>query len=349
MRGDQELAHGKTGHGARAMAGVNTERSNRPLKDFLCGMSKKSVPKSKPKSGNPNAGATPPGMQAMRDLQKLLSKQNFNSIEEAEAFMKGVQRDGIPGFVPQTIEEEAEALVEQAMGKTMKEAVKQARRALELDPNCIPAYELLAQGEELIPIRAALFKRGVDIGIDRFGGEYMEQNQGHFWGLTETRPYMRCLFGYAESLFDMGQIANALNIWMEMLELNPNDNIGVRQQALLALAALGEEEDFAELDARYADDSMCGTLYNRALMEFNRETRDRTKADALLKSAIKRNPHVPAMLLADDEPEDLAGMYSLGSAEEAENYARYAWAVWQAVPEALEWLTETQQPKLFKV
>lgn len=287
-------------------------------------------------------------MKAMRDLQKLLSKQNFSSMEEAEAFMRAVEREGIPGFVPEGLEEQAEALVEKAMGRTMKEAVKLARKALELDPNCIPAFELLAQGEELIPIRAALFKRGVDIGIDRFGGDYMEQNRGHFWGLLETRPYMRCLHGYADSLFDMGQLANALNIWMEMLELNPNDNIGVRQQALLALAALGEVEDFAELDAQYADDSMCGTLYNRALMEINRENADRTKAEALLKSAIARNPHVPAMLLANDEPEDLAGMYSLGSAEEAKAYARYAWAVWQAVPEALEWLEGTQQPKLFK-
>ena len=118
----------------------------------------------------------------------------------------------------------------------------------------------------------------------------------------------------------------------------------MRPRTLLALAALGEEEDFAEIDGRYPDDSMCGTLYNRALMAFNSEPSDRKKADALLKGAIKRNPHVVDLLLGDDEP-PTPGSYTLGSAEEAASFARYAWATWLALPDALEWLKETIRPQ----
>lgn len=308
-------------------------------------MAKKQAPK--PSSKTATSGL-PPGLHAMRDLHKMLGEQNFQSEAEIVAFMNKMVKEGIPEFEPGGLAGEAEALVEQAMGKTTKEAAELARKALGLDTECIPAYVLLAHLEELNPVRAALFKRGVDIGMDRFGGAYMQQNRGHFWGLVETRPYMRCLHGYAESLFDMGQLGNALNIWMEMLQLNPDDNGGVRETALLALAALGEKEHFAKLDAQFEDDDMCGTLYNRALMVFNQKNPDLKKAANLLQAAIKRNAHVPALLFAAGEPE-FAGAYTVGSREEALNFARFAWGVWLAVPNALEWLEEMQQPKLFKV
>lgn len=308
---------------------------------------------AKKKASGPKAPKEPKGVDMtsarnlLRDLHKLMEKQNFQSMEEIEAFMEKYTKERIPEFVPEGPEEEAETLVDLAATKPRKEAVKMARQALEIDPNCIPAFLLLAAHEDLLPVSAALFKRGVDLGYERFGDGYMEQNRGHFWGLTETRPFMRCLYGYADTLFDMGDFEPALSIWLEMLDLNTEDNTGVRELAMLVLAAIGGTVAFGELDARYPDDNMCGTLYNRALMAF--VDGDRAKAGQLLKAAIKRNPHVPGLLTAEDEPDRYGGAYPLGSEEEALQFCKFAWVMWQVVPGALDWIEEQQQPKLFKV
>lgn len=308
------------------------------------GQEKASGPKApkKPKEVDMTAGRT-----LLRDLHKLMAKQNFQSVEEIEAFMEKYTKEHIPEFLPEGPEEEAEALVELAASKPRKEAVKMARQALEIDPDCIPAFLVLAAHEDLLPVSAALFKRGVDLGYERFGDEYMEQNRGHFWGLTETRPFMRCLYGFADTLFDMGDFHQALSAWLEMLELNPSDNTGAREPAMLVLAALRDTELFLKLDAQFPDDDMCGTLYNRALMAF--VDGDRAKATRLLKAAIKRNPHVPGLLTAEDEPDRYHGAYTPGSEEEALQFCKFAWVMWQVVPGALDWLGELQQPKLFKV
>jgi tetratricopeptide (TPR) repeat protein len=305
-------------------------------------MAKKKVAKS-------SSTGMPAGLQAMKDLQRLLGSMNFNTIEEAEAFMRKVEQEGIPEFTPSGFEEEAEALVEQAHGLPAAKAVKQCRQALTMDPECIAAYYLLGQHEDLIPIRAALFKRGVDVGIERFDDAYMEANRGMFWGLHGTRPYMLCLAGYADALFELGKLSFALSVWLELLELDTNDALGVRQVALLCLATLCDPDTFHELDTRYEDDDMCGTLYNRALMEFHDVGGDRKKADSLLKAAIKRNPHVAHMLCSEQEPAVASQMYTPGSPEEAAGYVRYAWSTWLCVEGAVEWVQETQQPKLFKV
>lgn len=287
------------------------------------------------------------GRTLLRDLHKLMEKQNFQSMEEIEVFMEKYTKERIPEFVPEGPEEEAEALVELAESKPRKEAVKMARQALAIDPDCIPAFLLLAAHEGLLPVSAALFKRGVDLGYERFGDEYMEQNRGHFWGLTETRPFMRCLYGYADALFELGDFELALGVWLEMLELNTSDNLGVREPAMLVLAAIRGTETFQKLDAQYPDDDMCGTLYNRALMAF--VDGDRAKAGQLLKAAIKRNPHVPGLLTAEDEPDRYLGGYTPGSEEEALQFCKFAWVMWQVVPGALDWIEEQEQPKLFKV
>ncbi len=196
--------------------------------------------KSSAKKNNPT---TPSGMakglSAMRDLQRALTQQQFGSVAEVEAFMKKMQSEGIPEFEPTTEEQEAEELVMQGYEAPVPHAVELARRALELDDACIGAFDLLGRCETLVAIRAAYFKRGMDLGEERFHEEFRQQHEGHYWGLIETRPYLRCMAGYADCCFFLGDVSQAMDVWEKMLELSRADNLGIRHHQLLCMAALG--------------------------------------------------------------------------------------------------------------
>jgi len=55
-------------------------------------------------------------------------------------------------------------------------------------------------------------------------GDAFKKFAGHFWGLPETRPYMRARAALAEALQRAGRIEAAVAEMAGVLELNPNDN-----------------------------------------------------------------------------------------------------------------------------
>jgi hypothetical protein len=48
------------------------------------------------------------------------------------------------------------------------------------------------------------------------------------WGHIDNRPFLRCMHGYGQCLWRLGQFAEASQIFDRMLWLNPSDNQGVR-------------------------------------------------------------------------------------------------------------------------
>ncbi len=67
-----------------------------------------------------------------------------------------------------------------------------ARKALRLSPLCADAYVILAEeaaGSE--EERRDVFARGVTTGEIALGPEVFEASAGSFWGVLDTRPYMR--------------------------------------------------------------------------------------------------------------------------------------------------------------
>ena len=290
----------------------------------------------KKKNTPPAADDMPSGFNAMQDLNRLLAKQNFQSKAEIEAFMQKMQDEGIPEFEPDGAIEEAEELVLEGYTSETPRAIELARQALELDHECIGAFDLLGRCETLVAVRICYFKRGVDLGRELFDEEFTAMHRGHFWLHLDTRPFMRCMQGYAESLFYLGDLFEAMDTWIDMIDLNPGDNLGVRQYLLLTHAGLIMEKEFKELDKRYKDDAFCSTLYNRALMAF---TAKRKNADKLLRDAIQQNPHVVDLLLAEEEPDAQGpGSVMLGSREEAMGYTDLARSIWENVPDCMEWV-----------
>src|SRR5215510_2005560 len=89
--------------------------------------------------------------------------------------------------------------------------VGMARRALEISADCADAYVMLAietarNNKEAVE----LYETGIAAGERALGSKCFEENAGHFWGILETRPYMRARNGLAECLYEMGRYDEAI-------------------------------------------------------------------------------------------------------------------------------------------
>jgi len=214
-----------------------------------------------------------------------------------------------------------------------------ANKALRIDPRCADAYVLLAQNraknlEEAI----TYYQKGIQAGEKVLGKTFFKENQGQFWGILETRPYMRAKKGLGMSLFVNKEFARAAEVLEEMLKLNPNDNQGVRGP--LAIAYFMEEE-YSKAKAlldRYDEDYLSDWYYNKALQVFCDEGESK-EAKSRLKNAIKKNPHVPMYILGGKSlPHTPPESYSLGNEEEAIIYAINGKKAWLKTPGAVAWL-----------
>ena len=129
-----------------------------------------------------------------------------------------------------------------------------ARKALKVSPLCADAYVLLAR-ETARNLDEAIdfYVQGLEAGEKALGKAAFRDDVGLFWGILETRPYMRARHGLAQALWDKGLRDEAVEHYQEMLRLNPNDNQGIRYPLIdCLLALLGSDE-------RERPDSSSGT------------------------------------------------------------------------------------------
>ena len=217
-----------------------------------------------------------------------------------------------------------------------------AHQALATSPDCADAYVLLAEEEADTVGRALeLYQQGVAAGERALGKEYFEENVGMFWGILETRPYMRAREGLASTLWHLNRKDEAIEHYLEMLRLNEGDNQGVRYMLADLLLLTNRYDDLAGLLHRYEDEASAVWLYTRALLNFHLEGKS-AKADKALKVALKENRHVPDYLIGKKRiPNRLPAYMGLGDDDEAVHYAASHLNYWRREPGAIEWLTES--------
>ncbi|MBI2954859.1 MAG: hypothetical protein HYY30_11135 [Chloroflexi bacterium] len=279
----------------------------------------------------------------MADIRKAIEEQEFSSIDEVNAFLEQELAAGGPVHrEPETPLEQARELVYDAWeAPSQRERIRLARKALEISLDCADAYVLLAQETARNPKEAAeLYARGVAAGERALGREAFEEAVGDFWGIIETRPYMRARAGLAQALWAMGRRQEAIDHVWDMLRLNPGDNQGMRYILLSWLLEIGEDAQAEELleTEEYRDDVSAIWTYGRALHAYRAEG-DSKNARDLLAGAINWNPHVPAYLLGRKRlPRQLPPTIGLGDESEAIACAAQQMAAWRQTSGALEWL-----------
>lgn len=212
-------------------------------------------------------------------------------------------------------------------------------KALLIGHTCIEAYEYLASIEEHAIIAIIFYEKAIALGKQRFGGEFLKENKGHFWLIHETRAYMRCLQQYADCLYDIGEKHKCIAILEELIKLNPNDNQGVRDQLLLYLIEAEKNKKFVKYANIFKDDSMTFISLNLALFAFKTEGETKKSNECLLQ-ALKRNKFVAQEILKNKTVSSLPDTYGIGDKKEAIYYAYFAQHIWAQTNGALSWLSK---------
>jgi hypothetical protein len=264
--------------------------------------------------------------------------------------MEGVMRQALAGLRGESDQDTPLGQAQALMYRVFEEPDEQkriqlAKDALAISADCADAYVLLA--EHATSRREALrrYEQGVAAGERALGAEAFRRDAGHFWGLLETRPYMRARLGLAHALWTAGRRDEAVRHLQDMLRLNPGDNQGVRYTLAGFLLFLDRDGDLDQLLQQYADEGTAAWAYTKALLAFRRHG-DTPEARQLLKHARKTNKHVPAYLLGDKfPPSEQPGYYSPGDESEALEYLGSFLAAWKSTPGAVAWLRENTPAK----
>lgn len=214
-----------------------------------------------------------------------------------------------------------------------------AAKAAGLDRNCIDAMHILSQlGSETEEDLIENLSRTVDRAQKVLGEKFFRENEGYFWGLLETRPYMRAHADLASVLYQSGDIEQAIEHWRRLLQLNPNDNQGLRYLLLGACLEVGDLDEAERLFEQYEEGSVV-FAWGRVLWEFLQG--NEAGARKALEAARKKNEHVEPLLTGRKRlPEELPGYYSPGEPSEAYMVIDSIGAAWKKHRRAKAWLKE---------
>lgn len=229
-----------------------------------------------------------------------------------------------------------EYLHEMLESSDIEKGIALLEKAFKKSPLCADAYCIYCDiaGEPLesqIAIKeTALYAAKIAIG------EEFEEFAGHFWGLTETRPYMRTKASLAETLWEAGKFFPALTHYKEMLELNPNDNQGIRHLLSANYLELEMVDDLVLLLNEYPEDHSPPLQYSRALIAYRNSALD---AEEIAKIAIRTNQYVPELLEKRCvQPSLNTGYITYGGMDEAIDYVNYNIKPWLRTPGAIDWI-----------
>ncbi len=151
--------------------------------------------------------------------------------------------------------------------RNQRSASNWARKALDVSADCADAYVVLAEHAQNGKEALEYYEKGVAAGERAIGPMTLQEATGQFWGLLETRPYMRALKGLAIGLWSEGRHDEAVAHLQDMLRLNPNDNQGVRDILATWLLISDRNQELAELLERYPEET-ASWMYSRACSPF---------------------------------------------------------------------------------
>jgi hypothetical protein len=264
--------------------------------------------------------------------------------------LEGVMREWVGKLAPgneNTPLAKAQVMIDRAVGeRNVNRRVQMAREALEICPDCADAYVLLAEHARTRKEALSFYEKGVAAGERALGADAFQQSVGHFWGMLETRPYMRARLGFAHALWVAARRDEAIQHLQDMLRLNPNDNQGIRYTLAGFLLFLDRDADLALLLRQYPHDASAAWAYTKALLSF-RQHGDTAETQQLLAAARKTNKHIPEYLTGEKfPPAEEPGYYSPGDESEALNYVGSFLASWKSTPGAIAWLrAKVKKPK----
>ncbi|HLE56122.1 MAG TPA: hypothetical protein VJB15_03500, partial [Rhodothermia bacterium] len=183
-------------------------------------MSSKRAKPAKPKAAKPQDDddliAEGPFMieRAMAGLSRALRGKHFDRPGDADAYISKLLEEGTAeeAAEPTTPLEAAQDLIYVAWeARDRDERISLAEEALEISADCADAFTLLGNEKAASAAEArAYYEEGVRAGLRALGEGMFEENAGMFWGILETRPYMRARLELAICLWTLDEADEAV-------------------------------------------------------------------------------------------------------------------------------------------
>lgn len=288
-------------------------------------------------------------------MRRLVEDKPFDDIEELNAYVRKVLNDPAADPGPETdpMWRAQELLWSAYESEDLEEAARLAREALAIYPDSADAYVILAQQASSLDESIRLLEQGVAAGERSLGPTYFEEEKGHFWGILETRPYIRARYALARELWEAERAEEAVAHLQAVLELNEADNLGARYSLVNWLLALGRIDEAGRLLFSF-DDPSCRWTYPKVLWAYLKEG-DSPNARRLFNEAFASNPVVmhEFLELIEGGPEhfhrmseSIPDVYAVDSPEEARLYLSEGLNAWVRAPKAALWLVEQVQRAL---
>lgn len=166
----------------------------------------------------------------MAKLIQEKDKKGLRSEGDIKSFLNSILGKNIDelnfGTENMSGEDQAQDLIYEAWESSPKKARQLILKAKELDSHHPDVYNYLGDGEDTPEKALNFYEQGIKAGEKKLGKKFIGENQGHFWLMMETRPYMLSLFNYAKCLALLNQNEEAAKKYCRILELNPGDNMG---------------------------------------------------------------------------------------------------------------------------
>jgi tetratricopeptide (TPR) repeat protein len=219
--------------------------------------------------------------------------QEENSMAQFDAL-----KEMDPQLMPQLLAREY--VLEARRETTVDKARRHLEKALQLDPNCPEACLELATLSVTPESAMMWYQKSMDATLKLLGPDLMHEMLEKFkknpWRQVEIHTFIKAKASLAEKLFRNGYHETAIFHFEELLELNPGDDLNVRQFLMVSYLQENRPEDAAQLLQRFRGDWAASWFFCKALLQYKLDG-DTRRSRRALGRAFRRNLWVPVYLL----------------------------------------------------
>ena len=229
-------------------------------------------------------------------FQRFLAEQGHEEPSEAEmdALLQQyvtMLNAGDVSLEPMQDEESADAFLERAQeAGSQREMLKWIRKARELEPDHVDAALMEIEETSKNPyeqeMRLFELQQKAEKQL-REQGYFRKASIGDFWGLIETRPYMRVCQTYVGTLLMNRKMRLAAKACESMLRLCKSDNLGIRYTLIHLYVYLEEEQAAHKLFGAYSGD--WGTRFPLAMAVLSYKQGKEEMAQKYLQMLLNNN------------------------------------------------------------
>ncbi len=268
--------------------------------------------------------------ELISEFKELLNGKFPDDIPEFDwdnpSFLSGILEGDARGYeedaMIESILEQREALLDDKSISAANKRRKLLEEVIAIDPEDIQIHFMLASEYKSFSKKMEICNRALEISKNIIGDEaefsQLEKEQ-LFYLEPSTRPYMQTLFSIATICSSFGKHYKAAQIYWELLNLCPSDNLVVRTFYIETLLEIGNKKRTMYLLDKFPDDTLPSIVWSRILLLLDDNNIIEAKKE--IKKAVNYNKNIPKYLL-DKKKYDvyIYNPVNNGSKEEAERY-----------------------------